>query len=53
MLFTLPREPAVDYRVSEEQLIEQIVWFCLRGIGLKDDTIMRYYNAKALALLSS
>jgi hypothetical protein len=53
MLFTLPSEPAVDYGVSEERMIEQIVWFCLRGIGLTDDAIRRHYNPKALALLST
>jgi len=53
MLFTLPAEPAVRYGVSQERLIEQMVWFCLRGIGLKDRTIKRHYNPKALALLQS
>jgi hypothetical protein len=30
--------------------VEQAVWFILRGMGVKDDAIKRYYNPKALAL---
>jgi hypothetical protein len=33
-------------------LIEQAVEFALRGVGLKDDTIKRYYHAKSLRLLA-
>jgi AcrR family transcriptional regulator len=47
----VPSEPAVAYGVSAEQVVEQTVWFCLRGIGLKDETIRRHYNPNALALL--
>lgn len=50
VFFTLPSEPAIDYGVSQKQMIEQIVWFCLRGMGLKDRTIRRYYNPGALSL---
>jgi AcrR family transcriptional regulator len=46
-----PPNPVVDYGVRRETLIEQVVWFTLRGIGLKDEAIQRYYNPKALALL--
>jgi len=38
--------PAVDYKVPKETLIEQAVHFALRGIGLTDETIKRYYNPK-------
>jgi len=48
----LPTNPAVDYGVTREELIEHTVWFALRGIGMKDAAIQRYYNPKALALLS-
>jgi AcrR family transcriptional regulator len=44
-------KPVVDYGVSRKQLVEQAVWFALRGMGLKDETIRRYYNPKALRLL--
>src|SRR5262245_32279226 len=47
-----PVRPVIDYGVSREELIEQAVWFTLRGMGLKDEAIQRYYNPKALALLA-
>jgi len=45
--------PVVDYKVSRAKLVEQAVWFTLRGMGLKDEAIQRYYTLKALALFSS
>jgi AcrR family transcriptional regulator len=48
----LPAEPVVDYGAPREKLAEQAVWFALRGMGLKEEAIRRYYNPKALALLS-
>ena len=48
-----PATPVVDYGVSHKQLVEQAVWFALRGMGLTDETIRRYYNPKALRLLES
>jgi AcrR family transcriptional regulator len=51
---TLAHEtPIVDYKVSRAKLVEQAVWFTLRGMGLKEEAIKRYYNPKALALFSS
>lgn len=52
MLMCLPEPPAVDYGISREKLIEQAVTFALRGMGVKDDAIKRYYNPKALTLLA-
>jgi AcrR family transcriptional regulator len=46
----LPSEPVVEYGVSREKLVEQAVWFILRGMGLKEEVIKRCYNPKALAL---
>jgi AcrR family transcriptional regulator len=46
-----PAATIVDYGVSRKQLVEQAVWFALRGMGLTDDAIRRYYNPKALRLL--
>lgn len=46
----LPKRPVVDYRASPEQLVQQSVWFALRGLGLKDEAIRRHYRPKALAL---
>ena len=46
----LPRKPAIDYKVSREKLLEQSVWFILRGMGLTDQALATYYNPRALAL---
>jgi AcrR family transcriptional regulator len=46
----LPVNPAVDYGVSPDKLVEQVVWFALRGLGLEDEAIRRNYNPRALAL---
>lgn len=46
-----PATPVVDYGVSRKQLVEQAVWFALRGMGLTDEAIRRYYNPQALRLL--
>jgi AcrR family transcriptional regulator len=53
MLNLVPTKPIVDYGVAREKLVEQVVWFALRGMGLKEETIRRYYNPQALALLGS
>ena len=50
MLHRLPADPVVDYALAPQQIVEQAVWFGLRGMGLKEKTIARYYNPKALAL---
>jgi AcrR family transcriptional regulator len=50
MIHLTPQQPAVDYGLPAEKLVEQVVWFILRGIGLKDEAIKRYYNPKTLAL---
>jgi|SRR5579872_4722641 len=49
-LVQLPGKPAMDYKVSREELLHQAVWFALRGMGLTDKAIATYYNPKALAL---
>jgi len=51
-VYLLPPTPAVDYGVPREELVEQAVWFTLRGMGLKDEAIRRYYNPKAFSLLA-
>ncbi len=50
MLYQLPAAPVIPYGVSREQLLEQAVLFALRGIGLREDAIRRYYNPQALEL---
>jgi AcrR family transcriptional regulator len=52
LLHRLPATPVVDYALPREQLVEQAVWFTLRGLGLRDEAIRRYYNPAALALFA-
>src|SRR5262249_50676766 len=42
-----PAQPVVDYGVARDKLAEQVVWFILRGMGLKEEAIQRYYNPRA------
>src|SRR5205823_6290512 len=49
-LVHLPAKPAMNYKVSREELLRQAVWFVLRGMGLTDKAIAVHYNPKALAL---
>ena len=49
----LPPTPTMDYGVPRDKLVEQVVWFSLRGMGLKEETIRRYYKPKALALFEN
>jgi AcrR family transcriptional regulator len=51
LVYLLPATPIVDYGVSHEQLVEQAVRFCLRGMGLREESIQRLYNPEALGLL--
>ena len=51
MMHSLPAEPVIDYGVSRAKLVEQAVWFALRGMGLKDAAIKRLYNQKTLERL--
>jgi AcrR family transcriptional regulator len=48
----LPATPVVDYGMPADKLVQQVVWFALRGLGLKEETIKRFYNPKALALFN-
>ena len=48
-LVLLPPEPAIDYKVTREELLNQAVWFVLRGMGLTDRAMAAHYNPKALA----
>ena len=46
----LPRRPVIDYHVSREELLHEVIWFALRGLGLTDNAISRHYNPKALSV---
>jgi len=49
-LVHLPDNPVIDYKISQEELLESAVWFGLRGMGVTDKAIATYFNARALAL---
>ncbi len=49
-LVRLPQEAAINYKVSDEALLRQAVWFVLRGLGMTDKALATHYNPKALAL---
>jgi AcrR family transcriptional regulator len=51
MLHLHPKVPAIDYRVSKDALVEHATWFALLGVGLREESIKRYYNPRALSLL--
>jgi len=53
MIHLLPGARVVDYGVSRPQLIEQTVWFALRGMGLKEAVIKRHCNPQALARMAA
>jgi len=46
----LPRRPVIDYHVDREELLHEVIWFALRGLGLTDKAIARHYNPKALSI---
>jgi AcrR family transcriptional regulator len=53
MLHLQPKIPAVNYKVSREELVSQATWFGLLGIGIKEEAVRRYYSPKALLMLAS
>ncbi len=46
----LPPTPVIDYGIARKELVREIVWFLLRGIGLKEEVIRRYYTEDFQAL---
>lgn len=51
MIHTLPSQPVIDFGFSRQELVEQTVWFCLRGMGLSDEAIRRNYTTETMATL--
>jgi AcrR family transcriptional regulator len=45
MLTLMNETPLVDYGLSREQLVQQTVWFALRGMGLRQEAIERHYHS--------
>jgi AcrR family transcriptional regulator len=50
MIHLLPAKPVIDYEVPRDKLVEQAVWFTLRGMGLKDEVIKSSYNPRSPSL---
>ena len=48
----VPERTVVEYKGPRENLVEEAVIFCLRGLGLNDEAIAKFYNPRALALLA-
>jgi len=46
----LPKKPVIHYRVERQELLHQVVWFALRGLGLTDQAIARHYHPKSLSV---
>jgi hypothetical protein len=51
MLDFVPSASVVNYGISGGKLVKHVVWFLLRGIGLKEEAIRRHYNARELAIV--
>jgi len=46
MIHSLPSQSVIDYGVPREELVRQVVLFCLRGMGLKEEAIQRCCEGK-------
>ena len=44
----LPADPVIDYGVPRKELVRQVSWFCLRGMGVKEEAIRRCYESKGV-----
>jgi AcrR family transcriptional regulator len=51
--YSLPKTRVLDYGLPRERIVEQIVWFTLRGMGLKEEAIRRFYDPQELALFAA
>jgi AcrR family transcriptional regulator len=48
MMHFLPSDPVIDYGIPREDLMKQVIWFCLRGIGMKEEAIRRSFEANGI-----
>jgi AcrR family transcriptional regulator len=48
MLHFLPADPVIHYGVSRAELVKQVIWFCLRGIGMKEEAIRHHYESRGI-----
>lgn len=47
-LAVIPAEPVYEYESDEQERLIHAVWFSLRGIGMKDEIIQRYFHPEKL-----
>ena len=45
----LPKMAVVEYGASREEVLNQAVWFALRGLGMKDEAIRLHFRPKELS----
>jgi AcrR family transcriptional regulator len=48
MVHMLPVNGVIDYKIPRDELMKQVIWFCLRGLGLKEKAIRRCYKPMGL-----
>jgi AcrR family transcriptional regulator len=48
MIHSLPSDSIIDYGIPHKALVKQATWFCLRGMGMKENAIRRCYKSKGL-----
>ena len=46
MMHFLPLAPVIDYGIPREEPVNQVSWFCLRGMGLTEEAIGRRYQSQ-------
>jgi hypothetical protein len=51
MIQMIAEPPVADHGLSRDEIVRTSTWFALRGIGLKDEAITKYYSPEALSLL--
>jgi AcrR family transcriptional regulator len=50
VMHSLPGEAVIDYGVPREELVREIVLFCLRGMGLREEVIQHHCQLLPAAL---
>jgi hypothetical protein len=43
-MFMLPASQVIDYGLPHEDVVRYAVWFALRGMGIKEEVIVRLYG---------
>jgi AcrR family transcriptional regulator len=48
MVHSLPNESIIEYGIPHKELVKQVTWFCLRGMGMKEIAIRRCYKSSGI-----